>query len=271
MLGAVAGADHDKFLLSDHTDSLYGITLQWKPTQRTDLSVSLEHRFFGQGGDLTFTHRTPFMSFSIAASRQPTTSSSSLGVAGSGSDVRGLLDAILTTRYPDASVRSGLVDNIVSSRGIDTKSQGAVDLVADYPQLQTAVNASWALLGTRNTLTLNLYALTARQLTREGDPLSSAAIANNDTRQAGGSIAFNRRLTRQLSVDLSASWSKITGLAARAGETSDQRMYRFSMQKSLSPRTNVSGGLQRTEFTTTAAGQNSFDATLLFIGMSHRF
>ncbi|MEO6659569.1 MAG: TIGR03016 family PEP-CTERM system-associated outer membrane protein, partial [Burkholderiaceae bacterium] len=215
VLGAVAGADHSRSLLSDHTDSLYGMSAQWTPGPRTQLSAELEQRFFGRAGVLKLRHRMPFMSFALTMSRQPVRSSASLGVLGQGADIRGLLDAILTTRYPDPTVRGELVDNLVTSRGLDTRQQHPVDVVAEYPQLQTSNQVSWTLLGARNTASVTLYTQTLRLLTHDGDPLSLPAGAAADSRQAGGSVQFNRRLTPQLSAGAVVRWSKITGLAAR--------------------------------------------------------
>ena len=270
-LGAVAGVDRSNSLLSDHTDSLYGLSVQWAPGPRTELSAELEQRFFGRAGILKFRHRMPFMSFALTMSRQPVRSSASLGLLGQGADIRGLLDAILTTRYPDPAVRSGLVDDLVASRGLDTNQQHPVDVVAEYPQLQTASQLSWTLLGTRNTASITLYTQTLRGLTHDGDPLSLPAGAIADSRQAGGAFQFNRRLTPQLSADAVVRWSKITGLALRTGDVTEERSYRFSLVQNLSPRTGVSAGVQHNRFTTTVGGQHPFDATLVFVGISHRF
>jgi len=271
VLGVIAGQDRSKFSLSDNTDTLYGASVQWRPGPRTDLSLELEHRFFGQSGAFVFRHRMPSMSFSLSASRQPVVASSSLGVLGQGGDVRNFLDAILTTRYPDPAARSGVVDNLVTSRGLDTRSAQAIDLVANYPQLITNLQATWAWLSARNTASLAVYSQTTRQLTRDGDPLASAIASGADSRQSGGSVQFNRRLTPQLSANLLARWSKINGLAARDGDVSDEKSLRVSVQQELSARTGVSAGVQHTRFTTTVAGQHPYDATLAFVGMSHRF
>lgn len=270
ILGAVVGTDRTKWLLNDYSDPLYGGSIQWKPGPRTEFSASLDHRYFGSAGDLSFRHRMPWMSFELTMSRQPVTSSTSLGVLGQGSDIRSFLDAILTTRYQDPVVRSGVVDSLVTSRGLDTRASSPTDVVAVYPQLQTSVNATWVLLGTRNTTTLNVYSQSARQLTHDGDLFALQTAAISDSRQVGGSIQFNRRLTPQLAADAVVRWAKITGLSARAGEDSDQKTYRLSLTQSISPRTGVSAGIQRTQFTTTAIGQHPFDATLVFVGINHR-
>jgi uncharacterized protein (PEP-CTERM system associated) len=270
VLGASAGAERSEFLLSQHNDAFYGVSVQWRPGPRTDLAANVEHRFFGVGGEFSFRHRMPSMSVSVTARRLPTMSTSSLGVLAQGADIRSFLAAILTTRYPDPSVRGNLVEGIVSSRGLQSRLPDAIDIVSQYPQLQSSVDATWVFLGRRNTASLKVYALTARQLTRDGDPLAPV-VANSDSRQTGSSFQFNHRLTQELSADLVVERSRIAGLGARTGEVSDQRSERVSATQQLSPRTGASVGVQRTRFTTTAAGQHSYDATVFFIGMNHRF
>lgn len=271
VLGVVAGADRTRLLLGDYADSIYGVSAQWNPGPRTEVSASVEQRFFGQGGELKLRHRTPFMSFSLGVSRQPVLSSESLGVVGQGGDIRTFLDGILTTRYPDPAVRSDLVNNLVASRGVDTRLSGAIDVVAQYPQLQTSANAAVVFMGRRDTASVSLYWQTLRQITHDGDPLSFAVTAASDSRQSGGSVQFNRQLTPQLSAEAVVRWSKIVGLAARAQDQSSERSYRLSVQQNLSPRTGLSAGVQYNHFLTTAAGQHPYDATLLLVGMSHRF
>ena len=270
VLGVSVGADRSEFLLSRNDDAFYGVNAQWRPSPRTDLAASVERRFFGVGGEFSFRHRMPFMSMSITARRLPTMSTASLGVVAQGTDIRGFLDAILTTRYPDPTVRGNLVEGIVSSGGLQSRLPDAVDIVSQYPQLQSSFEATWVLLGRRNTASVKLYGLTARQLTRDGDPLG-AIVANSDSHQRGGSAQLSHRLTPELSADLVVERSRIEGLGAREGEVSDQRSERLSLTQQLSPRTGVSAGVQRTRFTTTAAGQHAYDATLFFVGMKHRF
>ena len=271
VLGATAGAERSRLLLTDHTDSLYGVGVYWSPGPRTELAANLEQRFFGRGGELAFRHRTPFLSLALGMSRLPVMASTAFGVLGQGADLRSFLDAILTTRYSDPGVRGELVNTLVTSRGLDTRLTNPIDLVADYPQLQTAANATLVLLGTRNTASLTLYTQTVRQITRDGDPFASSITATADSRQLGAAFQFNRRLTPQLSAEVAARWSRITGLAARTGDISDAKTYRLSLTQNLSPRTGVSAGVQQNRFTSTVSGNNSYDATLVVVGMSHRF
>ena len=145
------------------------------------------------------------------------------------------------------------------------------NVVAEYPQVETAAKATWVFLGSRNTATFNLYLQTLRQITRDGDPIPVSTIVDSDSREAGASFQFNRRLTPQLSADAFVRWTKITGLAARTGDTSEETTYRFSLIQTLSPKVGLSAGVQYNRFSSNVSGQNAYDATLAFVGLSYRF
>jgi uncharacterized protein (PEP-CTERM system associated) len=270
ILGAIAGADRSDTAGRSHTDPLYGATVLWKPGPRTLLDATVEHRFFGVGGSLALRHRTPLMSFAVAIGRGPATVTSTLGQVDARSDLRPLLDAILTSRYPDPAARRGLVQSVVSSRALDVRLPNPTSIVADYQQLRTDANATWVYLGTRNTAALTLYTQKLQQLSHEGDPPPPGG-AQNDNRQAGASFQVGRRLEPSLSVSAMLSWSKITGLAARAGESSEEWVQRIDISRALSSRTAILAGLKHNRFSSNATGQHNYKSTLAFAGMRHSF
>ena len=270
-VGAVAGEDRSSYLLSRHDDPLYGASLIWTPGPRTHLELDLEHRYFGQSGTLRFDHRTPFLTIALVLQREPVDAATSFGTLGQGVDLRSALDSILTTRYPDPAVRAGIVDGIVTSRGLDPRTSGPVSIFGDYPQLQTAARGELTLLGSLDTLNLTAYSLTTRALTRDGDPLTGLGTTVADTRQRGATLQFEHRLGPQLAAALMTSWSRIEGLGAGAGDLSTEQTWRVSALRHLSPRSDLTVALQWYRFSTTAAGQRSFDATLGLVGLNHRF
>lgn len=271
VLSAVIGRDHSRISAGDYTDTLRGAGLHWRPTPRTELLAIIEHRFFGRSGELSWRHRMPFMSFALNMTREPVMAWTSVVAPRSAPDMRMFLNEILTTRYPDAELRGSMVDDVVAQRGIDTRLTDAIDIMAGYPQVRSTVDASWMLLGSRNTVTLTFYSQLLRQLRRESHPLLVFMDAKSDSRQSGGSLQLNRRLTPQVNAAILVQWSEINGLAAREGDRSEEWIERVSLTHRLSPRTGVTAGLQRNRFTTTVADQTSWDATLMFVGFGHRF
>jgi uncharacterized protein (PEP-CTERM system associated) len=269
--GPIVGEDRSDYLLSKHSDPLYGLLFEWSPSPRTRLQADVEHRYFGESAAIVFEHRTPFLAMNVAFHRQPVDSSVTLGALSPGTDVRSFLDSILTTRYPDPATRSGVVDNIVNGRGLNTQSQGTVSVVGNYPQLETSTRATLMYLGAVDTVTLALYSQTDRQLVRDDDPISAAIPATSDFRQHGASFQATHKLSPLLSAGAVVNWSKVVGLGTQQGQSSVEHNYRVSLTRNLSPRSAASAGLQRSRFVTDAVGQNSYDATLVFVGLIHRF
>ncbi|MEQ1686692.1 MAG: TIGR03016 family PEP-CTERM system-associated outer membrane protein [Burkholderiaceae bacterium] len=271
VVGPSFGAERSKFLLEDQSDSVYGAHVRWNPGARTQLAAEVERRFFGTGWDLSLRHRTPFMTFAVLWNRAPVTSTTSVGVVPAGADLSAFLSSILTTRYPNPAERSAFVSNLVASRGLNTNVPGAIDIMANYAQLQNRASASWVLLGPRNTVTLSVYRQTLRQLTRADSVIAGMTPAGSDNQQTGATLSFNRRLTPQMSAELNSTLSKIRGLALREGDVTDQQTHRMSLSRSMSPRSTVSMGLQYTKFDTTLIGLDSYTAIAAFVGLNHRF
>jgi uncharacterized protein (PEP-CTERM system associated) len=271
VVGPSFGVERSSFLLEDQTDRVYGAHVRWNPGERTQLSAEVEQRFFGIGWDLSLGHRMPFMTFSVNWNRSPVTSTTSVGVVPAGADLSAFLSSILVTRYPNPTERNALVNNLISTRGLNTSVPGTIDIMANYAQLQNRVRATWVFLGPRNTVTLSAYRQTLQQLTRSDGPIIGMAPPGSDNQQTGATLSFNRRLTPQMSMDLTSTLSKIRGLAQRQGDVTDQQTHRLALSRSMSPRSTVSAGLQYTKFDTTLVGLDSYDAVAAFVGLNHRF
>lgn len=268
---ASAGRERSEFALGRRTEPLYGLGLQWMPSPRTTLRANIDDRFFGRGWDIGFQHRTPSLSMTFSLSREPVTSSATLGRVEAGTDLSAFLDAILTTRYPDPAERGALVDKFLNSRGLPKVVPGAGSVFADYAQLQTEGNAALVWVSQRNTLTLSAYQRTLRRLTRAGDDTALQVGVESDSRQQGGGINLNRRMTPQLAIYLGAQWSRIVGLSDREGDSTRETRYRLGFVHNLSAFTVASYGLEHTRFATTVTTLNSYVVNSGFLGLNHRF
>ena len=270
VLGVVAGSERTRLLLTDQDDGVYGVNLRWAPSPRTELYGNLERRFFGNGGELRFNHRTPFTSLSIRANREPVTATTSLGVIGAGGgDVSSVLDAILSRSTPDPVQRAVLVQNLISTRGLQTSVPGAVDILAAYPQLQTGLTASWVYLGSRTTTSLSGLRQSLRQLTRN-DAVVLVPVAD-DSVQTSAALEVSYRLDTQTSVNSGLRWSHIRGLSITEGSNTRERSLRFALVRSLDPRTEMTLGAQYKVVDNNKALVRHQTPSLAFVGMTHRF
>lgn len=269
LLDATVGHDAVDTSGGGISQALYGIGARWTPGPRTFVDAGLERSYYGTGGRMSIKHRMPWMALSLRFSRKPGATPAVLSGESRPGNLQVLLDNVLTTRVPDPEQRQEQVVDLLDHRGFDPRLQDTTDQVAAYPQLQTRLEASVLLLGRRSSASLNLYAQTSQQL-NAGFSLAGAAITA-DSRQRGGTVQITHLLTPQMSANVTMQWSKISGLAARMGDSSEQRNYRVTLQQQIAPRTNLVTGVERRLFSSTVASQSGFNENRVFVGISHRF
>lgn len=271
-VSVVMGRERSRFAADQETtDPIRGIRLAWRPNERTRLDANVERRFFGNGYSVEASHRMPWLTSSVSVRREPITNPFTLQFGGAGGSLGSFLDSILTTRYPDPAERNRIVSDILASRGLPASLTSPIGIVSQYAQLQNGGTLTFVLLGARNTFTASLYGVTQRQLRRADDPLSSGQVADSDTRQIGGTLGFNRRLSPQWALDLQAEWSKVEALAARAGDETTQRRFRSAITYAISPRTDANAGLSWRSFDSTLSTPSATRELSAFAGLLHRF
>jgi uncharacterized protein (PEP-CTERM system associated) len=271
VLGATAGRERSRFDAAAQSDSVYGARLFWAPGLRTELAAGVDHRFFGTGWNLRARHRTPQMSFELRALRDGGSATGQAATSSFGGGLASFLDAVLTTRNPDAVQRAALVDSELAQRGLRGALQGAVDPSAGYAQLRTVNELGWVFLGSRTTLSLAAYREELRRLARAGAVAPGPTADASDSRQQGVSLGWNRRLTPQMALDTSAIWSRIDGLAARDGERTRETVLRAALVRNLSPKASASVGLSVRRVDSNALNVAPFDETAGFVGLAQRF
>lgn len=272
VLGLVAGTERSEFALSSTTDNIAGVRLTWNPTERTEWKAAYERRFFGTGGSLQWSHRSPFIGIVLSASREPATSGTSFVLNPAGGDLSTLLDAIFTTRFPNPADRAIIVKNVISGLGTPNALGEPVEVFSDYAQLRNSVNASIVFQGVRSTLTTRVYATKARQLELAIPTIVPVVGLTADNLQKGISVDFNRRLTPTLALDISAGYSEIEGLGLATGRSSVNRLVRLSVTESLTPKTKLTVGAryQLTDLVEPTS-KASADEAAGFVGIVHRF
>jgi uncharacterized protein (PEP-CTERM system associated) len=269
-LDAEGGGDRTATSLGRTSGALYGIGLDWRPTARTILSAALEHRFFGNGGELHLRHRNPSTSVELSLGRLPALVSQALDSTHAASLQAGL-DAILTTRHPDQAARRALVDKAIAVQGLANPDTLPIDIAAPYPQMLTRFAASWTWSAPRTTVSAEFHSQTARAMRDSGNPLTTRGAFGADSRQAGASVQIARRLDPRMSVTLLLERARITGLADQARQRSDQRSGRLWLTRTLDARSCANVGVQHEQFATTATGQHGFRATVVFMGLTQGF
>lgn len=269
-LGLVAGVERSKFSLTEETDPVYGIRADLAASERTHATLEIEHRYFGTAWDLSASHRSPFIAIDARFVRRATAQTSST-LLGAGTNASGLLDAMLTTRYPDPVARAAVVDELVGRLGLTDELGRPVQLFSDAPQLEQGSDLSVALMGRVTVVTFGVYTRRTTQLQRSGDPLPPIAGYAEANRQVGASIGFNRRLGPLNTLDLQLQWSRIVGLDATAGDRTESWLARLAWLTRLSPRSDLTLGLRYQSFDSTRGTVLSANESAVFVTLGHRF
>ncbi len=272
ILGGVAGAERNRIAASTSTDTIRGLRLRWRPTERSNLDASAERRFFGNGWNVAWSHRSPFMAMNLNLAKQPASQPSSIFLTNTGGDLRGLIDEAYRTRFPNPVERAAVVDTAIANLGASAGTAGTTGPIAvfsDYAQLQQRAALSVAFLSPLSVLTFQLFAVESIQLQRPDAPPLPLPPINADSTQVGGSVTLNRQLTSTLAVEGVLSGVKIEGLGSSLGQSSSTRSANLSAIQALSPKTRVVAGARRQLSNSNVV--RPAQETAAFVGIDYRF
>ena len=268
-VGLVGGRERSELSGLSFDDSIRGLRLRWRPSERTDLNANAERRFFDKGWDVLFTHRSPFLAMNLNLSRQPASQPSSFLLPSAGNDFRTLIDAAYTTRYPNPTERAIVVNNTIAALGNTANTTGPSEVYSDYAQVQQRAALSVAFLSSLSALSFQLYSLKSEQLKRiDSGPLVLPPTAA-DSIQYGGSVVFNRRLTSTTTVEAIASGAKTEGIGVSTGLAASTKSVSLGGTQALSPKTKALVGTRRQISKSTVFGATQ--ETAAFAGIEHKF
>lgn len=268
VLGVIGGREHNESQTGDITSSRYGVLARWHPSIRTQLDGEVEHRFFGTGWNLQLRHRSPLWAVDLLTQRTPAANPVSLDAGRARTDVTSMLESLWRNRYPDASERSQTAHD-VAVRQESSDLGGPIGISSESAQLLERNQLVVTLSGVRTTVTGTLFYARADAL--EG---FSSPTLGLDTRQWGGSIVLDRRLSRDTAGDVEIAWSDLEGLGVHSGQYDKQITATVSVHRALSPRTTLSAGARLMEsrsFTTGSTSEQHVNEAQAFAGLRHRF
>jgi uncharacterized protein (PEP-CTERM system associated) len=264
--GVRVGREHQTRVPADQQrTTLYGGEALWRPSQHTELIGFVEKRFFGNAWKLAFDQHLPRFAWSVSLERRLDTTPQTLFDLPASDNVAGLLDAMLTSRFPDPVQRAKAVQDMIAQQGLATQTLQPVTLYSQRLSVVTSRTASLVLNGVRNTLSFGIYD------SRTEDVQQSQFLATGDTfsnnTQTGASVALNHRLTPNLAFNISADWSRVRSL--QSDDRSTERRVRAQMSLQVTPRTNAFAALRYRHLDSTTATSGREGGAL--IGFDHRF
>jgi uncharacterized protein (PEP-CTERM system associated) len=273
-LGLVAGFERTRAFPSTFLDHPRGWLLDWRPSQRTQVTTDVEQRFFGRSWVMSVSHRTPWMAMGLNAERVPSTTLFSSGAVGAGGSARDLFDAMLTTRIPDAQERSKAVDELITSRNVPSQLSGARDFYSLSAQLRQVVSGRVAFLGRRDAWLNQAALIKTRPLGDSGSQFISSPLDDRLSRQYFVDSQLTHQLTPQSSVSGSLRWTRTREqVPGSAPSVSREFSWRVTMNTALASSTTATVGLRRVlrHDTSTALASDSAQESAIFMGLGHRF
>lgn len=267
-LGLIGGREYSQYSIIDRQDSIVGVRMQWRPNERGELNMSIEDRYFGVGGDVEWRQRSPYFGFSLRANRQPVAQSGSHLLGAAGDNMSTLLDGILTTRYPDPTQRTTVVNDLIRQLNLPGTLVGPVEFYSGYAQLQSNLSATAFFYGRLTTASATVFARKRVRLVDLEDVLAPATL-DSDNLQSGAEFDVTRRLTPVLSLDGGLRYSKVKGLGVRAGQATRDAAVRVGFTRLLTPSTRLSAGVRYQSVSSTVT--NPSNETAIVGSLLHRF
>ena len=270
-LFAIAGREENDFVLQEvQRKTIRGGGLSWRPGARTTADFQYEQRFFGPSRLARLTHRTRMTAWNIAYSRSTSTFQHLLLSVPPGSSAS-LLDAIFRASIPDAEQRAAAVQQFMRAVGIPAFLPGPATFSTQRVFLQDGVDASFAILGVRNSLTFTAFHVENTRVSADLSSLVEDAFRVSERfSQRGFGIRADHRLTPLTSIGATVSRSytrqeQPVGLEIRNDQDT------INLTHALSAKTVAFAGVSVNRFKTEELGLASSDTTSVFVGLNHRF
>lgn len=260
------GYETNNYVVDGGDGRIWGAELTWRPTERTDLNGVWERRFFGSGARLSFSHRLPRLAWNVLMSRDVGSAAQSLFTLPATDNVAGLLDAALTTRFPDPVERARVVQELMARQGLPSTLGSPLPLYAQRVSLLTSKSASIVLLGARGSVGLTSFYLRTEDLR---DSIFAPIDDTLNNSQRGAALTFSRELSPVTSLNATLSWTHTKGLTQADPEESDQHTLRVQALRRIGPRTQAYVGARRQLFNSNRVGDAREAAA--FAGLAHRF
>ena len=265
------GREANNFVLQEwRRETIYGAGLYWRPGPRTSADVEFEHRFFGPYRLARFNHRDRLTAWSASYSRDTSNFQTEVLRLPPG-NTASLLDAVFAARIPDPNERRAAVDQFVRATGAPDSLAASRAFYTERIYLREGVDASFAILGVRNSVTFTAFYTENTELFPDvalifPDPF---VLGDRFTQQGFGARA-DHRLTPFATLGASVTRT-YTRREELAGRDARDDYVTVTLTHSVSPNTTTFAGVSITRFESEEAGLANPDANSVFIGLTHRF
>ena len=248
--------------LQKRTRNTVGFGAEWSPSQRTKMAAVTQKRFFGNDHLVSIAHRTPLTAWAFTSAKEIAISANEL--AGSNpSSVNSLLLDLLASTIPDPVGRTNATQRQFEQTGIPATSGFQESFLTLRPFVSRRQEASVALRGNRNTVTLAIGQREQRALNANVTvPAGTSAV--EEFRQTRYNATWAYRLSTTSNLRMVLSQFRTEGLYT-ANQNTTQRLQSLFFVTQIGPRTSASLGVQRIVFDSTVAAnyrENTFVSSM---------
>jgi uncharacterized protein (PEP-CTERM system associated) len=269
VVGLDVGRERENFVLGDQFTWIRGAELDWRPTDRSDISLSAERRYFGTGFNYAISHRNPWIALNIGGSRNVMTSAQELFTLPATNNVASLLEQLLTTQYPDPVARAQAVQNLMASQGLPGTLAGPAGVFAPNAFLMQSAQASVVVMGIRSSIAFSVFQLRSQPIPETLSGTNLPINLSTDYLQRGASVTFNHHITTFTVFNADARISNFEGADTLSGLSSRQDALTLKLNHALSARTDATLGARYQYFTSST--EPDVREKALFAALTHRF
>ena len=239
------GRESNNYLSVDsESETTRGAGFEWFPGPRTSLLASRERRFFGDSDTVSFSHRSGRSTLRFDHSRGVSSPSDDLTPGAGRGRIYDLVDAQLSSRFPDPLERAAAVDEFLNTRGIAPDTQITTGFLSARVFVQRSSTVSLLLAGRRNTITIS-GARTVSESLGVG-LLGDDFDAFQRVEQNGINASWSLNLSPISSFSLGGSRQRTTGEGATT-QRATLKTVQASFLTRLGPRTALALQLRRNE------------------------
>jgi uncharacterized protein (PEP-CTERM system associated) len=187
-------------------------------------------------------------------------------------DTTALLDAAFAGRIPDPDQRRAAVEQFQRASGTPAFLSNSTAFYTQQVFLYEVVDASFAIIGARNSITFTAYAGESSQISADAlGVLPDALLLANIIRQRGFAVYVDHKLTPLTSIGGFAS-RIYTDQVQPAGFPSKNDYFRLLLSYTASPKTTLYTGVALNRYDTEIPNfRPNWDSTSVFAGLNHRF
>ncbi len=258
-LNASAGYEKNRYAsISDNPQgAFWSAGFSWKPSERTSLSSSAGHRFYGKTFSLSAHHRARQSVWSAGYNEDITTTQSQFLVPAT-IDTSAFLDQLWKAGIPDPIMRQQAIDAFIRDTGIPTALSQNFNTFTNRVFLQKSLQASVALNGARNTLLLSIFDTSRDAQTAQSIDNAllgaSNSLLDDRTKQLGANVLWNWRISPRTSANASAGYSKIDSFPT--GRKSKHKTLGLALTRQFQPKLKGTIELRRQQQSSTESTGN---------------